>query len=156
MNSAVIAALITTIVGGLFSIASIFLTFHLNRKGNKKDTQSVIQEVGKLSSKVDRLDTRVGSLENTVTSLENQMKELSTGTQQLLRYNLTEIYEQQKRRIDNPKCNQQYVPEEVSLQFSQMYEAYHKLGANGVMDDRKLWMDQHKEPPAVKLYQQEV
>lgn len=146
MNTAIIVA----IISGSFSILSIFITFFLNRKGDSKNTKNVLQEVERLSSKVDSLDNRVSVL-------DNRLDEVAFGTQQLLRYNLTEIYETQKKLFDGKakKHEEYYVPEEITQQFDKMYEAYHALHANGVMDSRKDWMNQHKMPPK-EIYQQEV
>lgn len=154
MNTAIIVAIIT----GLFSVASIFITFGLQKISGLKNTKNVISEVKELSKKVGDLDGRVSSLDNRVSNLDNRLDQLAIGTQQLLRYNLTEIYETQKKISDGKtkKHEEYYVPEEITQQFDQMFDIYHKLGANGVMDGRKQWMDQHKEPPKEIYTNQEV
>lgn len=72
---------------------------------------------------------------------EHEMQNLREGLQAVLQLQLESFYEKYKRL--------EYAPLHVKQKFEVAYQKYHKIGANGVMDDvHDEFMALPTEPPA--------
>lgn len=88
-----------------------------------KSREDSIKERKKLYDTMDKINT---VLDERLTALEESNKVQAHGIQMLLRNKIKEIY--------NTALEHGYAPVEVKEDVEEMYQVYHKLGANGVLD----------------------
>lgn len=101
------------------------------RKKKEQQREEVIASISdkldgvskKIDERIDKLDTRIDELSNHMT------KNTDKGLQALLRNKLYEIYDYWM-----PKS---YAPTDVKENFQNLYNMYHQLGTNGVMDKKR-------------------
>lgn len=88
-----------------------------------KSREDSIKERKKLYDTMDKMNI---VLDERMRDLEESNKVQAHGIQMLLRSKIKEIY--------NKALEQGYAPVEVKEDAEEMYQVYHKLGANGVLD----------------------
>ena len=120
--------LLTSGVGTLLAliVTSIYNWIKDKRLDNDKQ---ITAKFNALNDRLDSLNTKIDDVKQTVQSSEKHVKETTDrALQALLRNKLYEIYEYWM-----PK---KYAPTDVKENFENLYQKYHTLGKNGVMDEK--------------------
>lgn len=97
----------------------------MKRKEEDERLTKVVDQ--SLEPKFDKIDGKLDGLDKKVTKVEEDLGSVKKGTQASLR---SDLY-----RIFNECQTKGYASQDERNNFINLYEKYHNLGANGVMDD---------------------
>lgn len=118
------------------------------KKEKQEETREVVVDVldakleefsQRVAKKLDYVDSKLDNINNEVKEVKSDLGSVKAGTQASLRDDLYRVYNE---------CNQKgYASIDERENFENLYDKYHHLGANGVMDNlRKKFLDLPTEP----------
>lgn len=130
---------VISIITGLFGLCgiSIYINERVKHRASKKNEQEdkdqeAIEQAKNEHYKqilIDAISEKIDPLENELSEVRDDIKKLKAGVQASNRADLQVLVD----KAENQKWLSQY----DRYRFYQLYEAYHNLGKNGVMDSYK-------------------
>lgn len=144
---------------GLFSTASgvmityvatqICVAIHRNttkyKELKKKEEDERLTKVvdQSLEPKFDKIDDKLDGLDKKVSKVEEDLGSVKEGTQASLRADLYRLFDECQKKG--------YATQDERNNFINLYEKYHNLGANGVMDDiHNQFLELPSQKPLIK------
>lgn len=129
--------LITTVCGIVLSyfVTKACETLYKSRGTYKEDRRKEEEEKIKkavnlaLESKFNNLDKKIDKLDERIDKVEGDLEKVKAGDQASLRNDLYQLYNECKHKG--------FATIDERENFINLYDKYHDLGANGVMDDIK-------------------
>ena len=119
------------LTSGVGTLLALIVTSVYNWIKDKRHTggKKLNAKIDALNHRIDVLNTKIDEVKTTVQSSEEHVKGTTDrALQALLRNKLYEIYEYWMPR--------KYAPTDVKENFENLYQRYHTLGKNGVMDGK--------------------
>ena len=124
----IISAIISTVIGFLVKRS---LTKYYDRKEEEdQKRKEEHEELLKMKKKEEREQLNKDITDIVSKAIEpvlNKLEVIGKGTQAGLRHSLYEIYDAWESK--------EYCPREIKADFENLYQSYHSLGKNGVMDN---------------------
>lgn len=131
MDTGEIVTLVLSIIStlGIGTIVPMLVKNHLEENKRKAEEASEKHKQERLGELREVVKEEIKPVQDDVSKLLADSELTKKGLQATLRHDLYEIAH--KARKDG------YCPDETKYDFNSMYEQYHKLGKNGVMDGIK-------------------
>ena len=128
-----------SIITGLFGLCgiSIYVNERVKHRASKKNEQEDKEQEAIEQAKneyykqilIETISEKIDPIENELSEVRNDIKKLKAGVQASNRADLEVL-------VDKAE-NQQWLSQYDKHRFYQLYQAYHNLGKNGVMDASK-------------------
>ena len=128
-----------SIITGLFGLCgiSIYINERVKHRASKKNEQEDKEQEAIEHAKdeyykqilIETISKKIDPIENELSEVRNDIKKLKAGVQASNRADLQVL-------VDKAE-NQQWLSQYDKNRFYQLYQAYHNLGKNGVMDAYK-------------------
>lgn len=118
---------VTTIIG--FVIKRYLDKYFTKKDNEEREREAKIGELERLRAEREREERREdveAIVSANVKPLEESLQLLKKGNQEVLKYNLNQIYREWSSKG--------YCPHDEKLFFEAQYQVYHSLGKNGVLD----------------------
>lgn len=152
-------AIQSIVVGAIGVVISLILTFIFNGIVNlpkKKKKQQEMEaekerirkkEISALTESIEKINQNIQTLNEEITS-QREKDDQIVGDLELIKAGLQSVIKSELKEKYEYWVHEKYAPGHAKDDLERMYQTYHKLGANGVMDAlRAQFMTLPNEPP---------